>query len=60
MLRFQNKYNLEIYEQLPYTEQQREQIKKQMTSSNKNNKFMGICLIVLGVVVIFSLFSMIF
>ena len=50
----------EIYEQLPYEESEKIRMIKASENSNKHNKFMGIGLILLGIVLIFSLFSMIF
>lgn len=55
-----SKYSQEVIDQLPYTQEQRDYIIKQNKRSNKNNKFMAIMLILLGIVVIFNLFSTIF
>lgn len=54
------KYQLEIYEQLPYTDAEREAIRKNSENNSKNNKLMAVMLIVLGVVLFFSGLSVIF
>jgi len=55
-----SRYTQEIFNQLPYDEAEKARILKQRNSINKNNKFIGISLIVLGAILIFSLFSFIF
>lgn len=50
----------EIYEQLPYTEEERKKLRKKQESANKNNRFVAIILIFLGIVLFFSAFSLIF
>lgn len=54
-----SKYSQEIYSQLPFSEDERQRIRKHGMMTNKNNKFIGAFMIVLGVILIFSLFSMI-
>lgn len=55
-----SRFKQEIYEQLPYDRLEKERIRKQTQNSERNNKFMGIFLILFGVILIFSLFSVIF
>lgn len=50
----------EIYEQLPYTEQEKKMLRKKQESANKNNRFVAILLVILGIVLFFSAFSLIF
>ena len=50
----------EILSQLPYTEAEKAEIIKKTESANKNNKFIGVVLILIGIILIFSLFSLIF
>ena len=54
------KYKLEIYDQLPYTDEQREVIRKNNENNSKNNKMMAVMLILFGIVLFFSGISMIF
>ncbi len=54
------KYKLEIYNQLPYTDEQRETIRKNSENNSKNNKLMAVMLILLGIVLFFSGISVIF
>lgn len=54
------KYKMEIYDQLPYTDAQREVIRKNSENNSKNNKLMAVMLILLGVVLFFSGISVIF
>ncbi len=54
------KYRLEIYNQLPYTDAQKEVIRKNSEKDSKNNKLMSVMLILLGVVLFFSGISVIF
>ena len=56
----QTMYSQEIYEQLPYSEEQKLKIRKSNENANKNNKFMGIALIILGFVLVCCVFSVIF
>ena len=55
-----NKYKLDIYDQLPYTDAEKEVIKKNNIANNKNNKTIAIMLIMLGVILFFSGISVIF
>ena len=50
----------EMISQLPYTNAEKAEIIKKIESANKNNKFIGVVLILIGIVLIFSLFSLIF
>ncbi|MGN0961723.1 MAG: hypothetical protein ACI4PF_05985 [Christensenellales bacterium] len=50
----------EIYNQLPYTEEQRIALRKKTERNAKNNRFIGVTLIILGIVLFFSVFSLIF
>lgn len=52
-----NKYSMEIYEQLPYTTEDRISLKKQNEKNNKNNKFIGIVFILLGIIILITLLS---
>ena len=54
------RYGMEIYDQLPYTESQKVEIRKKSESNAKNNKIMAIMLILLGIVLFGSSFSVIF
>ena len=54
------RYKLEIYDQLPYTSEQREVIRKNSENNSKNNKMMAVMLILFGIVLFFSGISMIF
>lgn len=51
---------MEIYSQLPYTEHQKIALRKKQESVNKNNRFIALMLIILGIVLLFSAFSAIF
>lgn len=55
-----SRYAQEIYEQLPYTEEEKKVLRKKQESANKNNRFVAIILIILGIVLFFSAFSLIF
>ena len=55
-----SRYSLEAINQLPYDEAEKIRMIKQRNNINKNNKFIGVVLICLGLVLIFSLFSLIF
>ena len=48
----------ELLIQLPYTQEEIHRKRQRDQKTNKNNKFIGISLIVLGCILIFSLFSM--
>ena len=51
------KNNQELYNQLPYNETQRELLKKNDENEIKNNKFRGVMFIILGIILLFTLFS---
>lgn len=51
---------LDMCYQIPYTEEERKVIIKNTESKIKNNRFIGVILILIGIVLIFSLFSIIF
>ncbi len=51
---------LDLYEQLPYTDAEKATFKKSYERNSKNNKFMAVMLIVIGIVLLFSCFSVIF
>lgn len=55
-----SKASLEVYQQLPYTEQQKIALIKKHESVVKNNKFIAIVLIAIGAILIFNVFSLIF
>lgn len=55
-----SKNKMELYNQLPYTNAEREQLRKSTEKTSKNNKMMAVMLILLGVVLLFSGFSVIF
>ena len=55
-----SKAQMAVYNELPYTDAQKEYLRKNCENNSKNNKIMSIMLIVLGVVLFFSGFSMIF
>ena len=55
-----SKYKMEIYNQLPYTDAEKEQIRKNNDKALKNNKMMAVMLILLGIVLLFTGFSVIF
>jgi len=51
---------LEIYEQLPYSEEQKKNFRKNIERTNKSNRIMGFMLIAMGIILFFYLFSSIF
>lgn len=51
---------LEINNQLPYTDEQKQQIRKTSESNMKNNKIMSVMLILFGIILFISSFSIIF
>ena len=55
-----SKYKMEIYDQLPYTNAEREMIRKNSEKTAKNNKMIAVMLILLGAVMLFSGFSILF
>ena len=55
-----SKYKMAIYDQLPYTTAQKQEIMKNKEKDSKNNKIMGVMLILLGVAMLFTGFSIIF
>lgn len=55
-----NKESQEIYSKLPYTELEKENLRKKNESINKNNKMVAIILLIMGIVLVFSVFSYIF
>lgn len=55
-----NNSQKEIIMQLPYSNEERVEMLKKMESTNKNNRFVAIMLILLGIVLFFSVFSLIF
>lgn len=55
-----SKYSLDIVRQLPYTEEEKRAIEKKQESANKNNRFVAIIFLILGTVLFFSAFSLIF
>ena len=55
-----SKASQEIYTQLPYTELERENIRKKTALIDKNNKTVAVVLLILGIILVFSVFSYIF
>ena len=47
----------EIYNQLPFSEEEKKNISKTNLRTKKNNKMVGIILIILGSILFFSIFS---
>ena len=60
LIKGKNKYSQETFNQLPYSEEEKENFRKLNESNKKNSKFMGSMLILLGLIILFSLFSYIF
>ena len=50
----------EVFGQMPYTDEERIEIAKRNKAVRKNNKFLAVALIILGAVLFFSLFSVLF
>jgi len=50
----------EVLNQLPYSDEEKERQRKLRESVAKNNRFIAICFIVLGLILVFSLFSLMF
>ena len=56
----QNYSQLDVINQMPYSDEEKISIRKKMENANKNNRFVAIILILLGAVLFFSVFSLIF